>query len=240
MYQALHHKLCAIFFFCSGGSPDCQSTLYLNPRTRQRNKTHSKFVDYWRNQMSQAYKIASTNSSCRKRKDIARHDSEGPLTAVLEKSDRVLIRNLSERGGTGKMRSFWEDKVHVIIDNFKSENITYKVQPENDLNGKIGTLHRNMLLSRDNLLDNYDWSIIGEDHISNHKSKEYSKSKPSETNTQIKDRMKNVTYNRSRENKRKEVAYSDAGTENSTENEALEFTSKELQCLDKGKIKREL
>ena len=52
--------------------------------------------------------------------------------------------------------------------------------------------------------------------------------------------MKNVTYNRSRENKRKEVAYSDAGTENSTENEALEFTSKELQCLDKGKIKREL
>ena len=134
------------------------------------------------------------------------------------------------------MRSFWEDKVHVIIENLNSENITYKVQPENDLNGKIRTLHRNMLLSCDNLLDNYDWSIIGEDHISNQKSKEYIKSKLSDTNTQIKDRIKNVTHNRSRGNKRKEVAYSDA----ETENEALEFTPKELQCLDQGRINREL
>ena len=180
------------------------------------------------------------HTSCRKRKDIARHDSKGPLTAVLEKHDRVLIRSLSERGGTGKMRFFWEDKVHVIIENLNSENITYKVQPENDLNGKIHTLHRNILLSCDNLLDNFDWSIIGEDHISNHKSKEYIKSKLSDTNTQIKDRMKNATHNRSRGNKRKEVAYPDAETESSTENEALEFTPKELQCLEQGRIKKEI
>ena len=138
------------------------------------------------------------------------------------------------------MRSFWEDKVHVLIKNLNSKNITYKVHPENDLNGKIRTLHRNMLLSCDNLLDNYDWSITGEDHISNHKSKEYIKSKPSDTNTQVKDRIKNATHNRSRGNKRKEVAYSDAETESSTENEAVEFTPKELQCLDQGEIKREL
>ena len=95
--------------------------------------------------MSQAYKIVSTNSSCRKCKDIARHDNKDPLTAVLEKGNRVLIKNLSERGGAGKMKSFWKDKVHVVIENLNSENITYKVQPENDLNEKICTLHRNML-----------------------------------------------------------------------------------------------
>ena len=78
------------------------------------------------------------------------------------------------------------------------------------------------------------------DHISNHKIKEYIKSKPSDTNTQIKDRIKNVTHNRSRGSKRKEVAYSDAETKSSPENAALEFTHKELQCLDQGKIKREL
>ena len=114
------------------------------------------------------------------------------------------------------------------------------MQPENDLNGKIRTLHRNMLLSCDNLLDNYDWSIIGEDHFSNHKSKECIKSNLSDTNTQIKGRIKNETHNRSRGNKRKEVANSDAETENNTENEALEFTPKELQCLDQGRSKREL
>ena len=36
------------------------------------------------------------------------------------------------------------------------------------------------------------------------------------------------------------VLYEDAETESSTENEAIEFTPKELQSLDQGKIKREL
>ena len=85
----------------------------------------------------------------------------------------------------------------MVIENFNSENITYKVQPENDLNRKIRTLHRNMLLSCDNLLENYHWIIIGEDHISYHKSKEDINSKPSETHTPIKDRVKNMILNRS-------------------------------------------
>ena len=147
----------APYFLLSERKPRLPIDLILEPTNKATQQTHSKFVDDWRNQMSQVYKIASTNSSCTKRKYIARHDSKGPLTAVLEKGDRVLIRNLSKRGGTEKMRSFWEDKGHVIIENLNSENITYKVQPENVLNGKIRTLHRNMLLSCDNLLDNYDW-----------------------------------------------------------------------------------
>ena len=53
-----------------------------------------------------------------------------------------------------------------------------------------------MLLPCDNLPDNYDWSIIGKYHISNHKSKEDIKSTPNDTHTEIKDRVKNVTHNR--------------------------------------------
>ena len=90
----------------------------------------------------------------------------------MEKGDPVLIRNLPERGGTGKVRSFWDDKVHAVIENLSSENITCKVKSENDLNGKIHTLHRNMFLSCDNLLDNYNWNINHEDHIGNNKSKD--------------------------------------------------------------------
>ena len=108
------------------------------------------------------------------------------------------------------------------------------------MHGKIRTLHSNMPLSCDILLDNYNWSIISEDHINNLKSKEDIKSKPSDTHTEIKDRMKNMTNNRIRRNKRKEVAYSDTEAESSTENEAVEFAPKELKCLDQSKIKREL
>ena len=58
--------------------------------------------------------------------------------------------------------------------------------------------------------------------------------------SEIKDRVKNATRNRSRGNKRKEVAYSNTETESSTENEEVEFTPKELQCLDQGKFKGKL
>ena len=95
--------------------------------------------------MIQAYKIASTNSSCRK----DRHDIKCPLRAVLKQVYCVLFRNLSERGGTRQMRSFWQDKVHVVIENLNSKNISYKVQRENDLNENIHTFHRNMPLSCD-------------------------------------------------------------------------------------------
>ena len=47
------------------------------------------------------------------------------------------------------MRSFWQDKVHVVIENLNSKNISYKVQRKNDLNENIHTLHRNMPLSCD-------------------------------------------------------------------------------------------
>ena len=51
-----------------------------NKTTQQ---TPSKFDDNWRNQMSQAYKIASTNSTCRKRKDIARHNSKRTINKSI-------------------------------------------------------------------------------------------------------------------------------------------------------------
>ena len=55
--------------------------------------------------MSQEHKTASTSSSCRKHKDIPRHDKKGLLTTVSKEGDQVLIRNPSEKGSTGKMRS---------------------------------------------------------------------------------------------------------------------------------------
>ena len=40
----------------------------------------------------------------------------------------MLVRNMFERRGNGKMRSFWEEKVHVVVENINNENITYKVK----------------------------------------------------------------------------------------------------------------
>ena len=106
--------------------------------------------------MNAAYQEAQQNSSRRKEKDIARHEPFKILSPVLEKGDRVLIRNMSERGKTGKMRSFWEEKVHLVVENINNENITNKVKSEKNTNGRIRVLRRNMLLRCDYLLDNFN------------------------------------------------------------------------------------
>ena len=146
----------APYFLLFGQKPRMSIDLILSP-TDDANEdySHSKFVEDWKTQMSEAYHEALQNSSHRKEKDIARHEMIKKLSLVLEQGDRVLIRNTSERGGTGKMRSFWEEKVHVVVENINNENTTYKVTTERGTDGRIRVLHKNMLLPCDNLLDNF-------------------------------------------------------------------------------------
>ena len=64
---------CKPYFILFGRKPRLPIDLILEPTNKQTQQRRSNFLDDWRNQMNQAYKIASTNSSCRKCKDIARH-----------------------------------------------------------------------------------------------------------------------------------------------------------------------
>lgn len=64
---------------------------------------------------------------------------------VLKPGDRVLVRNMGERGGPGKLRSYWEKKIYVVREQI-SDNPVYVIHPEGDPSARNRTIHRNLLL----------------------------------------------------------------------------------------------
>ena len=78
--------------------------------------------------MSEAYQKSLQNSIHRKVNDIARYEMIKKLLSVLGQEDRVLLRNMSKRGRIGKMQSFWEELVRVVVKDINNENITYIIK----------------------------------------------------------------------------------------------------------------
>ena len=96
--------------------------------------------------MNEAYDIVRKNCCVRKEMDKKRWDA-GRMFTPLEIGDRVLIQNKRERGGPGKLRSYWEQKVYIITDVKGSQNVVYEVREEGNRKSKPRVVHRNMLMS---------------------------------------------------------------------------------------------
>lgn len=64
--------------------------------------------------MQEAYEIAK--QSAKKSAERNKRNYDGKVrSSVLCPGDRVLVRNLTPRGGTGKLRSHWEDVIHTVV-----------------------------------------------------------------------------------------------------------------------------
>lgn len=98
--------------------------------------------------MQQAYKIASKTANRAASRGKTGYDKR-IHGGDLQPGGQVLVRNLSERGGRGKLRSYWESKVHVVVERRNRDSPVYEVVPEGG--GKKRVLHRNLLLPCDSL-----------------------------------------------------------------------------------------
>ena len=95
--------------------------------------------------MSQAYKIDANSAEQWKAKGHERNNCRATL-GTLKPGDRVLIHNLSQRGGLGKLRSYWESDVHVVLKVKDDTEVVYAIPLQKDKSGKVRVAHRNNLL----------------------------------------------------------------------------------------------
>ena len=79
--------------------------------------------------MKEAYDLATKRSGLSGARGKKHYDKKAN-SPVLQPGDRVLVRNLSERGGPGKLRSYWEDKIQVVVERKGEGSPVYEIKPE--------------------------------------------------------------------------------------------------------------
>ena len=134
------------FFLLFGRSPKLPIDTLFGLGKDTGSDSYTTYVKNWQNAMQDAHEIAKNNSELAGQKSKSRYDRK-VTGRPLSISDRVLVRNLSERGGPGKLRSFWEDKVHIVVSRKGDPDYSpvYGVKPEYGP-GRERVLHRNLLL----------------------------------------------------------------------------------------------
>lgn len=132
------------FFLLFGRPPRLPVDMLFGIESQDCPGSYQDYVERWRQRMAEAYDIASRNASKSADRGKRQYDKRvyGP---TLHVGSRVLVRNMTERGGPGKLRSYWEDEIYIIRGRKGDDIPVYEVQPESG-KGRTKVLHRNLLL----------------------------------------------------------------------------------------------
>ena len=89
--------------------------------------------------MKEASEIAAANTKQRRDMDKRKRDQKARLQP-LKVCGRVLVKNLNERGGSGKTKAFLEQRVYKILEKKDEDGLVYAAQEESNPHARVRVL----------------------------------------------------------------------------------------------------
>ena len=165
------------FFLLFGRSPRLPIDLVFGLKKVSSKSDYNAYVANWKRAMSEAYKIANAKNYTTAMQGKVQYDKRAK-SCTLSEGDRVLVRNF-EKGGPGKIRSYWQDRVYTVVKRMSKESPVYIVQPE-DGHGHQRTLHRSLLYPCNDLpvSESIDFGVQHRKPKQNHVGKATKERKP--------------------------------------------------------------
>ena len=102
------------FYLSFGQHPRLPIDLIFSIDLLTKHQSYPQYVSMWKTAMENAYKHASKKSQ-ESGAWAKEYYDRNICSSVPQPNDCVLVRNLSERGGPGKLRAHWEDQIHHIV-----------------------------------------------------------------------------------------------------------------------------
>lgn len=135
------------YYLIFGLSQRLPRDLLFNLRKDETYMDYTDYVSSWKKRMQEAYTAASGAATKEAARGKAYYDRK-VKGRELQPGDRVLLRNLTPRGGPAKIQSYWENQVYKVMERKAIESPVYRICPENG-QGRDKVVHRNLLLPCD-------------------------------------------------------------------------------------------
>lgn len=117
------------FFLLFRKAPRLPTDLLFQLTPETGTSDHQQCMKKWKSGMQEAYELTRENARRSVERGKRNHDNK-VRSSVLEEGDHVLVRNMTLRGGTGKLRSHWEDSIYKVVRLVNKDLPIYEVVPE--------------------------------------------------------------------------------------------------------------